>query len=237
MAVHDLDMARYLAGSCPVDVMATGGTHVSPEIKDLQGSERFDTAACIVRFANGMMATIDVCRQSSYGYDQRAEVLGTEGMIHTDNVYPTTANVYKHDHVGHADLPYDFFLQRYNQAYVDETIAFCKCLTDPDNIPAPVSGKDGLCALVMALACDKSAAENRWVQFKEIINDAKNETTEAKLKQIHAAWIVDGNQETEDAVGTGTPATEGHTKNISFPERVSGVFASKRRESCFEKEE
>lgn len=94
MAVHDLDMARYMAGSCPVDIMATGGTHVDDSIKNLPGSERFDTASCIVRFENGMMAVIDVCRQSSYGYDQRAEVLGTKGMIATDNVYPNTANIF-----------------------------------------------------------------------------------------------------------------------------------------------
>jgi myo-inositol 2-dehydrogenase/D-chiro-inositol 1-dehydrogenase len=40
-------------------------------------------------------AMVDVCRQSSYGYDQRAEVLGTAGMIATDNVYPNTAKIYK----------------------------------------------------------------------------------------------------------------------------------------------
>jgi len=210
MAVHDLDMARYLAGCCPVDVMATGSTHVDPTIRDLPGSERFDTAACIVRFKNGMMATIDVCRQSSYGYDQRAEVLGTEGMIATDNVYPNTANIFKKSYTGHADLPYDFFLKRYNQAYIDETIEFCKSLTN--NTTPPVSGKDGLCSLVMALAADKSAEENRWVKFKEIIDEAKNVTTIEKLRHIHSAWV-------------DSPAPK------SIPDQLEGIFASKRRES------
>lgn len=43
----------------------------------------------------GVQAMIDVCRQSSYGYDQRAEVLGSKGMIATDNVYPNTAKIFK----------------------------------------------------------------------------------------------------------------------------------------------
>lgn len=94
MVVHDLDMARYLAGACPVDIMAAGATNIDKSIKDLLGSEQFDTATCVIRFENGVMATIDVCRQSSYGYDQRAEVLGNQGMIQTDNVYPNTANIF-----------------------------------------------------------------------------------------------------------------------------------------------
>ena len=94
MVVHDLDMARYLAGACPVDVLATGATKIDENIKNLHGSEKYDTATCLVRFANGITAMIDVCRQSSYGYDQRVEVLGNKGMIQTDNVYPNTAKIF-----------------------------------------------------------------------------------------------------------------------------------------------
>jgi myo-inositol 2-dehydrogenase / D-chiro-inositol 1-dehydrogenase len=112
---------------------------------------------------------IDVCRQSSFGYDQRAEVLGTSGMIQTDNVYPNTAKIYKPDFTGNADMPFDFFLSRYNEAYVTETIAFCQSLVNDS--PVPCTGEDGLVALIMAIAADKSAAENRWVSFQEIVQD------------------------------------------------------------------
>lgn len=33
---------------------------------------------------------VDVCRQAPYGYDQRAEVLGTKGMVYSDNMYPNS---------------------------------------------------------------------------------------------------------------------------------------------------
>ena len=95
MAVHDLDMSRFLAGADPIDILAVGSCHIDRSIEVLDGSEKFDTANCIVRYPNGVQAMIDVCRQSSYGYDQRAEVLGTGGMIATDNVYPNTAKIYK----------------------------------------------------------------------------------------------------------------------------------------------
>ena len=95
MAVHDLDMSRFLAGADPIDILAIGSCHIDKSIEELEGSEKFDTASCIVRYPNGVQAMVDVCRQSSYGYDQRAEVLGNNGMIATDNVYPNTAKIYK----------------------------------------------------------------------------------------------------------------------------------------------
>lgn len=167
MAVHDLDMTRFLAGDDPIDILAIGSCHIDKSIEVLEGSEKFDTASCIVRYPNGVQAMIDVCRQSSFGYDQRAEVLGTEGMIQTDNVYPNTAKIYKPHFTGNADMPYDFFLSRYNEAYVEETIAFCKSLVE--DTPVPCTGEDGLVALIMAAAADLSAAENRWVSFREIV--------------------------------------------------------------------
>ena len=47
------------------------------------------------------------------------------------------------------------------------TIAFCESLVNDS--PVPCTGQDGLAALIMALAADKSAAENRWVSFKEVV--------------------------------------------------------------------
>ncbi|GAX20674.1 hypothetical protein FisN_32Hh063 [Fistulifera solaris] len=167
MAVHDLDMSRFLAGSDPIDILAIGSCHIDKSINDLPGSEKYDTASCLVRYPNGVQAMIDVCRQSSFGYDQRAEVLGTKGMIQTDNVYPNTAKIFKPDFTGNADMPFDFFLSRYNEAYVTETIAFCESLVN--DTPVPCTGEDGLVALIMAIAADKSAAENRWVSFREIV--------------------------------------------------------------------
>jgi len=167
MAVHDLDMSRFLVGEDPIELLALGSCHIDKSIEVLEGSEAFDTASCLVRFPGGKSAMIDVCRQSSYGYDQRAEVLGTMGMIATDNVYPNTAKIYKSDFTGNADMPFDFFLSRYNEAYVQETIAFCDSLVNDK--PVPITGEDGLVALIMAIAADKSAKENRWVTFNEIV--------------------------------------------------------------------
>lgn len=170
MAIHDLDLSRFLMASEPIEVMASGSNCVSPEIRGFEGPEKYDTAHMIVRFANGREAIIDVCRQAPYGYDQRAEVLGTKGMLSTDNVFPTPVSLYTRERVGHADHPYDFFMSRYREAYAAETRAFVQALVE--DRPVPCSGQDGLVALVLAMAAGVSAQEKRWVSFAEIIGES-----------------------------------------------------------------
>ena len=169
MAVHDLDMARFLMGCEPVEILARGSCQIDPAIEVLPGAEAFDTATVLIKFANGKDAMIDVCRQAPYGYDQRAEVLGTKGMIRTDNNYPNTARIYTADFTGNADLPYDFFMSRYKEAYMQETLAFVDALVHDK--PSPCTGKAGLIALVMAIAAGRSAQEKRWVAFAEMAGE------------------------------------------------------------------
>ena len=89
-------------------------------------------------------------------------MLGKKAMIQTDNAYPNTARVYSAQFTGALDMPFDFFMSRYKEAYVSETLAFVDCLVK--GTPAPCSGEDGLIALVMAIAAGKSAQEQRWVK-------------------------------------------------------------------------
>merc|ERR1712100_638656 len=94
------------------------------------------------------------------------EVLGKKAMIMTDNMYPNTARIYSATFTGNADMPYDFFMSRYKEAYIQETLAFVDCLVNDK--PSPCSGEDGLVALVMAVAAGMSAEDQRWVTFSEL---------------------------------------------------------------------
>ena len=179
MAIHDLDMARFLMGCEPEAVFAHGACHIDQSIVALPGAEAYDTANILVQFANGKTAQIDVCRQAPYGYDQRCEVLGTKAMIKTDNSYPNTARLMSGSFTGNADMPYDFFMTRYKEAYVRETAAFIDCLVH--DTPSPCSGEDGLNALKMATAAGISATEQRWVRFAEV------QQLPGALNRVHAS--------------------------------------------------
>ena len=90
-------------------------------------------------------------------------------MMHSSHVLNSTARLYLSHFTGNADMPYDFFMSRYKEAYVRETLAFVDCLVDDK--PAPCTGKAGLVALVMAIAAGRSAKEKRWVALAEMAGE------------------------------------------------------------------
>jgi len=165
MAIHDLDMSRFLMGCEPVEIFAQGLNRVDPKIKDLEGPLAYDTALTLVKYENGAVVTIDNCRKAVYGYDQRAEVFGTKGCVVSENNYPTNVHVWGDTKVSR-DLPLNFFMERYADAYKNETVAFVENIQK--GTPIVSTGNDGRVALIMAMAAAKSAAENRIVKISEI---------------------------------------------------------------------
>jgi myo-inositol 2-dehydrogenase/D-chiro-inositol 1-dehydrogenase len=162
MAIHDFDMARFLIGSEVAEVYAAAGVLVDEAIGAVGD---VDTAVTLLKVANGAIGTIDNSRSAVYGYDQRVEILGSSGMVSTDNNYPSSA-VISDGHSVHRDLPLNFFMERYTQSYLTEMTAFVT--TALDGGQPPVTGADGRQAVVLALAAQKSFRENRPVRVSEV---------------------------------------------------------------------
>ncbi|MGI9147635.1 MAG: inositol 2-dehydrogenase [Chloroflexota bacterium] len=162
MAIHDFDLARYLIGGEVDEVFSTASVLVDEAIREL---EDVDTAVTILKFSNGAIGTIDNSRCAVYGYDQRAEILGSGGMICTENTFPNSATV-SDGHSVHRELPLHFFMQRYTESYLAEMTAFVAAVRD--DTPPLVSGNDGRVAVVLGLAALKSSRENRPVHITEI---------------------------------------------------------------------
>jgi myo-inositol 2-dehydrogenase/D-chiro-inositol 1-dehydrogenase len=162
MTIHDFDMARFLIGDEVEEIYTTGGVMVDPEI-GLAGD--LDTALIVLRFRNGVIGAIDNSRKAAYGYDQRVEILGSEGKIEMDNCYPNQAvvssgkNVYK-------DLPLNFFMERYTESFVGELRSFVAAVRELRQ--TAVTGIDGRIPVVMALAARKSFDEHRPVRLEEV---------------------------------------------------------------------
>lgn len=163
-AVHDLDMARYLIGAEPVEIFSYGSCLLRPEIQDF---EDVDTAVTVIRFENGALATIDNSRKAVYGYDQRAEVFGTEGCVCMSNDTPHNAVTLTGEGVC-SEKPHWFFLERYNQGFINEMTDFFQMLQS-DAMPS-VTGHDGLMAVYMAEAATMSSRQGRPVKIQEIID-------------------------------------------------------------------
>ncbi|MBM3269786.1 MAG: inositol 2-dehydrogenase [Candidatus Sericytochromatia bacterium] len=162
MTIHDFDMARWLLGEEVVGVWAQGAALVDPTLVELGD---IDAAVISLRFASGALGCIDNHRGSAYGYDVRAEVHGSEGAVVVGNLAPTTLVHYRRDGLL-ADPPLHWFIERFEQAYVEELREFVRCLRE-DRAPSP-DGADGRAPLLLAAAANRSLRERREVPVSEI---------------------------------------------------------------------
>ena len=163
MTIHDFDMARYVVGSEVTEVYAAGAVRYQPE---LAGLGDVDTAVVCLRHENGCLTVIDNSRQAPYGYDQRVEVLGTEGMAASGNPPAHTAVVSDVTGSHAATLPY-FFIERYTLSYLRQWEAFVRAAVSGSR--PPVTGEDGRAALVLGLAAKRALDKGRPVAVAEVL--------------------------------------------------------------------
>lgn len=150
MTIHDFDMVRYLTGSEVTEVSVFGAGLVNPDIIK-EGD--VDTCIIMLRFENGALGVIDNSRQAVYGYDQRIEVFGSKGCITAENETANNTVLYTAEGVT-SEKPLWFFLERYNEAFVEEARGFVEaCLTGADTL---VGAFDGLQPVKIAIAAKKS---------------------------------------------------------------------------------
>jgi myo-inositol 2-dehydrogenase/D-chiro-inositol 1-dehydrogenase len=159
MMIHDFDMARFLLlGEEPVEVFAMGSSLVDRQIGE---AGDVDTAVVQMRTSSGKLCQISNSRRATYGYDQRAEVHGSKGLLRVGNIHETTV-----EHAGAKGFAGDpiqnFFLERYALAYRNELDAFLAAVKS-QRAPSP-TGQDGLKAQLLADAATKSAQSGKPVR-------------------------------------------------------------------------
>ena len=164
MTIHDFDLARFFLGEEPVEVVAIAGRLIDPDLMNRIGDH--DTAMITMRTKSGKQCFINNSRVAVYGYDQRVEILGADGMLQSENRTPHS--LLRHTStMTAAQQPYlNFFIERYQEAYMAEIGAFADCVangTEPE-----VGFEDGRRALVLAEAAYLSLAEQRVVRVDEI---------------------------------------------------------------------
>jgi len=162
MMIHDFDMANFIMGAAPVSVSAVGSSIVDP---DIGAAGDFDTAVVTLSYADGRIAVIKNSRRAVYGYDQRVELLGSEGLLQAQNMLEST--VVKSTTSGVISAkPTFFFLERYMPAYAAEWAAFVDAMTTGAEMP--VTLQDGVAALAMAEAAALSAKSGAPVALSSV---------------------------------------------------------------------
>ncbi len=159
MAIHDFDMACWIFGGAPARVTTVGSAIVDPEI-GAQGD--VDTAVTTLTWSDGRIAVIRNSRRASYGYDQRLELLGSEGLLSVENQLENTLRKATRDGDSRAKPQY-FFLERYMRAFEIEWATFVQCLKTGEPMRTGLS--DGVTALAVAEAATISARTGQSVEL------------------------------------------------------------------------
>jgi myo-inositol 2-dehydrogenase/D-chiro-inositol 1-dehydrogenase len=154
MLIHDFDIFRWILcadGDEAQWLSATGSVLTDPAIAT---AGDLDSTAVTIRTRKGRLCQINTIRRAAYGYDQRFEVLGSQGMLQCGNHKPS--EVAQWDAQGiRGDKPENFFLQRYAAAYRLEIAHFFECLQSGAAFRTTVA--DGLAAQELADAAAQSA--------------------------------------------------------------------------------
>jgi myo-inositol 2-dehydrogenase/D-chiro-inositol 1-dehydrogenase len=158
MTIHDFDMARFLAGDI-AQVHALGANLVDPDIGKLGD---IDTCTLSLRAKSGALIQINNTRRSAYGYDQRIEAFGANGMLQAGNQHATSVAAWTTASTGARDPVLQFFVERYQHAYEAEVDCFVAAVEQA----APMSPdfNDGMEALRLAVAAEESLHSGETIE-------------------------------------------------------------------------
>ncbi len=165
MTIHDFDLARFILGEEITEVAASGSRLVKPEL--MARCEDYDTVSITMRTASGKQCTISNSRRAVYGYDQRVEAFGSNGMLISDNHPNHNLRHYSAERTDAGEPLMDFFIERYEDAFAAEIDAFVQ--TVESGSEPEVGYKDGREALVLAEAALRSVREQRTITPKDIV--------------------------------------------------------------------
>lgn len=153
-SIHDFDLARWLMRDEVKEVQAYATVAIRPEV-----AEFGDIVAGVVnlKYGHGAIGNIESYVQAVYGYDVRTEIAGSKGSILVGNLQQTSVTFLTSE--GGTQILADHFLTRFEDAYVAEVRDFVQSMLQ-DRSPR-VSGDDGLRALEIAVAAEKSHLQSK----------------------------------------------------------------------------
>jgi len=157
--VHDLDILRFITREDPVEIYAVGSNFV-PEIEAIKD---LDNVIVTLKYKSGLLATIDVNRLATYGYDQRIEAFGDKGMLQAENRSATSTVLSNAEGVGRPKIEHSF-PSRYREAYVEELRAFAKTLKEPSK--CPITEEDVRTSHQLCDAAEQSYREQKPIKIE-----------------------------------------------------------------------
>lgn len=165
-SIHDYDIARYLMNSEIASVSAHGRIVLHPFMEEF---DEVDQALTYIEFESGAAGDVEASRNSPYGYDIRAEIIGTEGAILIGSLRSQAVTILNSKGSNYDIVP--DFQRRFHEAYCLELQHFIDCIR---NYERPiVTEVDATINLKVALAATESKRSGKVIELEKDYAETK----------------------------------------------------------------
>lgn len=162
-SIHDFDALRWLTGQEVVEVYATGAVRNFPVFAR---HDDVDTGAVILTLADGTIGSHAQTRHNPRGYDVRMEVVGSKDVVCVGLDQGTPIRSLEKGAPTLAGPAWDSFLDRFEEAYRTELLAFLRVARG--EIASPCTARDAMQAMRISVAATTSRLEHRPVRLDEV---------------------------------------------------------------------
>lgn len=160
---HDIDTVRWFTESEYHHLYAMAGNFRCPEARE-QYPDFYDNVVMTGTMENGMQGVVEGAAAVRYGYDSRAEILGTEGILFVGDLADTNVVVSNRQQEMRRNTVKSW-RGLFREAYHAEAQGFVEAVR---NGTAPrVTGHDGRAAVEVVVAGNQSIVEKRPVSLSD----------------------------------------------------------------------
>jgi myo-inositol 2-dehydrogenase/D-chiro-inositol 1-dehydrogenase len=161
-SIHDFDALRWVTGQEVEEVYATGSVRGFPIFAR---HDDVDTAAAVLRLADGSLGVLSQTRHDPRGYDIRMEIVGSRDAVAVGLGQRTPLRSLERDAPIMAGPAWETFLTRFEEAYREELLAFVRVARG--EAASPCTARDALQAMRISVAAGRSRADGRPVRVMD----------------------------------------------------------------------
>ncbi|HEV8698201.1 MAG TPA: Gfo/Idh/MocA family oxidoreductase [Candidatus Limnocylindrales bacterium] len=161
-SIHDFDALRWLTGQEVEEVYAAGSVRGFPIFAR---HDDVDTAAAVLRLADGSLGVLSQTRHDPLGYDVRMEIVGSRDAVTVGLGQRTPLRSLEPDAPDLAGPAWQTFIARFEDAYREELLAFVGVASG--EAASPCTARDALEAMRISVAAGRSCAEGRPIRVMD----------------------------------------------------------------------
>jgi myo-inositol 2-dehydrogenase/D-chiro-inositol 1-dehydrogenase len=161
-SIHDFDALRWLTGQKVEEVYAAGSVRGFPIFARY---DDVDTAAAVLRLADGSLGVLSQTRHDPRGYDIRMEIVGSRDAVTVGLGQRTPLRSLEPDAPDLAGPAWQTFITRFDVAYREELLAFVRVASG--EAASPCTARDALEAMRISVAAGRSRAEGRPIRVMD----------------------------------------------------------------------